>query len=293
MLLKSIKHLIFFFLIVLLFKFRLQSLDKCSSKCDRSSLRHKSGNKLSLELSSNLTASKTCVTPCCTPKQSLPQNLCSSQIKSVDVNDTDSASDTSKDTCDVSITPTEERISNGSVESIVASLIESKPVPIISCTNTDSTSVRDSNSNSLGYVSLKDEPSKRLALQEQSNIQGLSSTASCSRSNVREGKENNPHINITVCSDNSDSQDSKAMKSRQCCDCESCPCYDKPLGVCHFIKDTDFNGPKVKECESIEEGYHSMEEPHSPGRVKMHLSEILKQYENWHPEGLEEVPLPE
>ena len=268
-------------------------MDKCSSDCDKSNLSSKSSSKLSLELSNNLNASKTCVTPCCTPKQSLPQYLCSSQIKSGEAIDTDSASDSSKDTCDVSITPTEEKISNSSVESIVTPLVESKPVPIIACSSTDSTSIRVSSSNSLGYVSLKDEPSKRLALQEQSNIQGLSSTASCSRLNVREGKENNPHINITVCSENNDHQDLKGLKNRQCCDCEDCPCYDKLLGMCHFTKDAGFSEPKVKECESIEEGYHSMEEPHSPGRGKMHLSEMLKQYENWHPEGLEEVSLPE
>lgn len=219
--------------------------------------------------------------------------MCSNR-KSLDANDTDSASDSSKDTCDVSITPTEERISNNSVDSLTP-IYESNPVPITPCDTTDCAPVSNSVSSSLGYVSFREnlEPSKELNGQGQGSFQGLSNSASCSSSSVKEGKDSNPHINITMCSDNNEAQTSKSLKSKQCCGCDSCPCYDKPLDDCPYTKDLDFNTPKVKECESIEEGYHSMEEPHSPGRIRMHLTEMLKQFENWHPEGLEEVPLPE
>lgn len=270
------------------FENRLQT--KCLNRSENSSVGSRQSPKFSSE-QNRLNSSEMCVIPCCTSKQSLPQDLCS-HSKTLESNDTDSASDTSKDTCDVSITPTEEVISNSSVDSIVASL-ESKQVPIVSFDS--NATARDSSSTNVGYTHLKEssEPLKRLALQEQSNIQGLSSTASSSHSNVRAGKENNPHIDITVCVDGGNEQFAKEIKSKKCCPCDGCPCYDKPLGVCHFTKDIDFGEPKVKECESIEEGYHSMEEPHSPGKVKMQLSEMLKQYENWHPEGLEEVPLSE
>lgn len=253
-------------------------------------------DKLNVKLHSDLNSvnsSETCVIPCCTPKQSLPENLCSSHLKTLDANDTDSASDSSKETCDVSITPTEERISSGSVESIMTPLVESLPVPIVTNDTDETAKTRDSGSGSLGYVSFKEniEPSTKVLVdqEQERTFQGLFSDTASSSSNAKNGKSSNPSINITVC----DSQTVKELKRKQCCSCDSCPCYDNPLTACHFTKDLNFSASKIKECESVEEGYHSMEEPHSPGRGRMHLSEMLKQYENWHPEGLEEVPLPE
>lgn len=196
----------------------------------------------------------------------------------------------------MSITPTEEQISSGSIESVTPQA-ESKTVPILIC-DTESSSVKDLNSDSLGYVSLKEkldslELSERPLKEVQSGDRGCPTVTTRSLSAEENNIKTNPVINVIECTEKCVPSVGGQPSFKHCCSCSSCPCYDKPLNTGSFTKDLEYHTTKVKECESIEEGYHSMEEPHSPSRVKMHLSEMLKQFENWCPEGLEEVPLPE
>ncbi|XP_035217545.1 folliculin-interacting protein 2-like isoform X1 [Stegodyphus dumicola] len=263
-------------------------------------------SNISSKLNSSQSNLSTPVGSCDLPSvsiQSLPKNLDSPNSALLSSHDVDTASDSSKDNCDVVITPTEGRTSDSSVNVNSNTVTDSCLVPNVSEISCSLNNGKDSR-DSLGYMSLEDKlecsetSRKRLALSEQhaNCCQELPCTVLDINSSIKDGKENNPVINVT-CTDNCDnatccSEICRSAKSKTCC-CKSCLCYANRSNDSSCTKDLNFDSSKVKECESVEEGYHSMEEPHSPSRAKMHLSEMLKHFDNWCPEGLEEIHLPE
>lgn len=268
---------------------RLQNSLSKSSCSETSSTENGSSTKVPATQQRTRTV---CPVPCCSSKQSLPQKVrASSHSKSS--YDTDCASDSSKDTCDVSITPTEEHILNSSRDNVTVN--ESEMLPM-SSDSVDSTTVRVGSCHS-EFTNFEQKLCERLTDQQQhsNGVQGLSDAAlggDCvsGESHLRTSRSS-PVINVTLCRDESD------VVAGSCCACVSCPCYDKlPRASFDYTQDSEcFRRTEVKECESVEEGYHSMEEPHSPGKGGgggggKHTSRIRK---NWCPEGLEEVPLTE
>ncbi|GIY25454.1 folliculin-interacting protein 2 [Caerostris extrusa] len=210
----------------------------------------------------------------------LPHNLLLPQATTSFL-ELDTASHSSKDTCDLTITPTEDNCSI-SAQSVL--------VPNALCE-----SVKPSALDSLGYMSLEEKmeavnPSKRQALKEHpANCCSDVGSTNLSASTIREGKENDPSIRMSCVKEEHNCACRPSHKSKTGSNSIDCLCLeDHPNGLT-FTKDACC---KTKECESIEEGYHSMEEPHSPSRDTNHLSEMLKRLENWYPEGCDEKPLP-
>ncbi|GFV64244.1 folliculin-interacting protein 2 [Trichonephila clavipes] len=221
-----------------------------------------------------------------TPEVCLPQNLLL-PLNSASL-DTDSASHSSKDTCDLTITPTEERTSEDSSSINAQSVL----VP-----NVPQESIKPSALDSLGYISLEEKveavnSSKRQALKEHpSNCCQELGSVNSSVCTAGKGKENDPSAQI-ACSKVDHSIVCRLSKSKLGSSSKDCLCLENQTGELLFTKDIAYCSSKVKECESIEEGYHSMEEPHSPSRDKVHLSEMLKRFESWCPEGCDGMPLP-
>ncbi|KAF8763826.1 folliculin-interacting protein 1-like isoform X1 [Argiope bruennichi] len=216
----------------------------------------------------------------------LPQNLLLPQTNTASL-DADCASHSSKDTCDLTITPTEDRTPEENPSITTHSVL----VP-----NGPYESVKPSALDSLGYMSLEEKmevinPSKRQALKEQpSNCCleiGNTNSSVCA---MKEGKENDPSTR-TVCAKDNQNCVCRSSKSKAGSSSKDYLSADDQQCSILCTKDTTLSCSKVKECESIEEGYHSMEEPHSPSRDN-HLSEMLKRLENWCPEGCDGMPLP-
>ncbi|XP_071034543.1 folliculin-interacting protein 2 isoform X2 [Parasteatoda tepidariorum] len=243
-----------------------------------------------------------------TCKKCLPQNSCIPHSTAAFYDPlVECASNSSKDTCELTITPTEERTSEHSLD--CSSIRPEATLLVPTNSETFHTNSKRSEFDSLGYMSLEEKVeslatcSKRLALQEQHPNccqDSVGSTLGAVLSSIREGKENNPLVNVT-CVDGAvkncltkASADlcQSSTKARSCCCCKDCPCYGNQNECeqtqCFILGDSS----KVRECESIEEGYHSMEEPHSPSREPAHLSEMLRRLDNWRPEGCQEKPMP-
>ncbi|XP_054724932.1 folliculin-interacting protein 2-like [Uloborus diversus] len=239
-------------------------------------------------------------------KQGLPETLRASDILGAP-DSSDSASDSSKDTCDLTVTPSEEKNKVHSLDSSLMPEVAASLVPISSQENQTLDNRKNSRVDSIGYISMDEKDlvnqcKRRSALQEchTNCCGGLSSAAVNSGSiNIKVGKENNPTINVIPCMDKCQSKhcdtelcSKMCMPSKSKASYEKCLCYDNQLSNDSSTSEI-FESPKMKECESVEEGYHSMEEPHSPSKSKLHLSEMLKRFDSWCPEGLEEVSLPE
>ncbi|KAG8176873.1 hypothetical protein JTE90_026583 [Oedothorax gibbosus] len=230
--------------------------------------------------SSTPTSSLSCsLTP--QAKPSLPQILKLPLVRS------DQTSDSSREICDLILTPVDDErnlipspqneITNTKEleENTCSKELENSNNELENVSSKELDNTRNSKEyDSLGYASLEEKVEAVMAPKR--SVLGECPT-NCCREKLRPcvqamkvGKENDPEM---------------MLHSSRVRDGRDCMCSENKTCGLEFSKKGSVN-----EYESVEDGYHSMEEPHSPS--KGHLGEMLKRMESWCPEGCEEKTLP-